>query len=156
MLRREPRRRFKRGLPGAEIPTSSMADIAFLLIVFFLLTSVFASTKGLSFELPPPDDPGTDPEPAVLVHVSAQVTRVDCKPMTSEELAGYLEPKLARNPEKPVILYVEPDAPYHRMIGIYDLFAEIGATRNVQVPTQADIDHYRASFGENPLVGHCP
>ena len=36
----------------AEIPTASMADIAFLLIVFFMLTSVFATEKGLQIVLP--------------------------------------------------------------------------------------------------------
>ena len=35
---------------GAEIPTSSMADIAFLLIIFFMLTAVFATTEGLQFD----------------------------------------------------------------------------------------------------------
>ena len=62
MLRREPKSRYRRGMQSAEIPTSSMADIAFLLIVFFLLTSVFATTKGLSFELPQ-GKAGKDPEP---------------------------------------------------------------------------------------------
>ena len=38
--------------PQAEVPTSSMADIAFLLIVFFMLTAVFATTEGLQFEYP--------------------------------------------------------------------------------------------------------
>ena len=39
------RGREKKG--GGEIFTASMADIVFLLIVFFMLTSVFAETKGI-------------------------------------------------------------------------------------------------------------
>jgi biopolymer transport protein ExbD len=35
-----------------EIPTSSMADIAFLLIVYFLITMAFTVTRGLDFALP--------------------------------------------------------------------------------------------------------
>ncbi len=42
----------KRKRMRAEIPTASMADIAFLLIVFFMLTSVFATEKGLQIVLP--------------------------------------------------------------------------------------------------------
>ena len=38
---------------SAEIPTSSMADIAFLLIVFFLVTTTMNQDKGLSLHLPP-------------------------------------------------------------------------------------------------------
>ena len=36
-----------------EIPTASMADIAFLLIVFFLVTTTMNQEKGLSLHLPP-------------------------------------------------------------------------------------------------------
>ena len=41
-------RRFKRG----EIPTASMADIAFLLLIFFLVTTTIDMDKGLGIVLP--------------------------------------------------------------------------------------------------------
>ena len=91
----------------------------------------------------------------MLIHVFADSMVVDCTPMTKGELVGYLEPKLARNPNKPLILYVDGDASYARMVEMYDLFAEIGATSNVQVPTRTDIDEYIATFNENPLESHC-
>ena len=37
---------------GARIPTSSMADIAFLLIVFFMVTTIFKMEQGLAITLP--------------------------------------------------------------------------------------------------------
>lgn len=37
---------------AAEIPTSSMADIAFLLLIFFLVTTTIDSDKGISLTLP--------------------------------------------------------------------------------------------------------
>lgn len=42
------KRRFKRG----EIPTASMADIAFLLLIFFLVTTTIDMDKGLGIVLP--------------------------------------------------------------------------------------------------------
>jgi biopolymer transport protein ExbD len=37
---------------GAKIPTASMADIAFLLIVFFMVTTIFKLEQGLAITLP--------------------------------------------------------------------------------------------------------
>lgn len=50
----------KRG--SAEIPTASMADIAFLLIIFFMLTTTFSINKGFDYGLPPIDETETETE----------------------------------------------------------------------------------------------
>ena len=39
-----------------EINSSSMADIAFLLLIFFLVTTTIANDRGLSLQLPPDPD----------------------------------------------------------------------------------------------------
>ena len=46
----------KRRFKGGEIPTSSMADIAFLLLIFFLVTTTIDTDKGLGIVLPPAGD----------------------------------------------------------------------------------------------------
>ncbi|MEO1049425.1 MAG: biopolymer transporter ExbD [Bacteroidota bacterium] len=47
----------KKERDNPEINSSSMADIAFLLLIFFLVTTTIANDKGLSIQLPPnPDD----------------------------------------------------------------------------------------------------
>ena len=42
----------KRRFKGGEIPTSSMADIAFLLLIFFLVTTTIDMDQGLGMVLP--------------------------------------------------------------------------------------------------------
>ncbi len=51
--------RKKRGTP--EVNSSSMADIAFLLLIFFLVTTTIATDKGLTMQLPPKQDPNQPP-----------------------------------------------------------------------------------------------
>lgn len=46
MIKKKPRQ-------ATEINASSMADIAFLLLIFFLVTTTIASDRGLSIRLPP-------------------------------------------------------------------------------------------------------
>ena len=151
----------KTGSP-AEIPTSSMADIAFLLIIFFMVTAVFSATKGLEFKLPKEDqDAPPESEDAVFIKVYPDSTiAVDCKPMQHDEILDYLEPKLTRNPEKPVILYTDADAPYSGMIAVYDVLSRAKETRgfkvkNISVPTQSEVREYIELFGVNPFEQTC-
>jgi len=72
----------------AEIPTASMADIAFLLIIFFMLTSVYSSNYGLEYGLPKNEDPiNVQPLESMHIHITGpgQFT-IDKRPPPSSRL----------------------------------------------------------------------
>ena len=158
--------KMKRKEAPAEIPTSSMADIAFLLIIFFMVTAVFSATKGLDFKLPSNDDNNqpAESEEAVFIKVAADGSvSVDCQPMELNGILDYLEPKLTRDAEKPVILYTDPYASYQSMISVYDVLATPKVddaawgwkVKNISVPTQTEIQDYIDIFGFNPFEAQC-
>jgi len=107
---------------ASEIFTGSMADISFLLIIYFMITSAFSATRGLDFALPEETDtPEIKQEDSIEVHVLAGgAIEVDKKSISIDGLLPYVLDKLQQNPEKPVILRTDPDATYGDMISVFD------------------------------------
>lgn len=142
--------KFSREKPSDEIPTSSMADIAFLLIIYFMVTTTFAATRGLDFALPKEEDqpPIVEKEESTLVEIQADGSYVvDQQPMQLEDILDYLKPKLERNPLKPVIIRPMPQAPYGSMVAVFDELRQgedkIGIeVKNINLPTQREIDQF--------------
>jgi len=133
--------KIRRYRASAEIPTSSMADIAFLLIIFFMLTAVFASIKGLDFGLPEQDPNqvvNVKPEEALYVKVQGREDYlIDGQPISLEQLGPTIKSRIDRNPNTPVIIDTLPEAPFEAMIVAFDEARLAGATR-VTLPTARD------------------
>lgn len=128
----------------SEIPTSSMADVAFLLIIFFLVASFYSVTRGIQFSLPRNDEAAltAEPEAAVLIEIaSTGALTVDSRPMRLEGVADYIRPKLQRNPTKSVILQTSLDAPYSAMTDVFDELRKVGV-QNLVIPTSTELQLY--------------
>src|SRR6266496_385515 len=124
----------------ADIPTASMADIAFLLIIFFMLTSVYSSNLGLEYGLPKNEDP-VNVQPLESMHIlisgPGQYT-IDRKAATLEQIAGYIDTKLKQNPKKPVIVQTNGNVPYYVTIEMLDLCKQL-KVENVSIPTSSEV-----------------
>lgn len=91
----------KRRSSGAEIPTSSMADIAFLLLLFFLVATVIDVDTGIGLTLPeyvPPDQLKNVKVPkdrmaAILINANGDVL-LDEKPIPLLQIKDALEPRI--------------------------------------------------------------
>jgi len=133
----------RREIP-VEIPTASMADVAFLLIIFFLVASFYSVTRGIQFSLPKYEEAAltAEPEAAVLIEIASDSSlRVDNRAMALADLKGYIGPRLQRNPTKSVILQTSLDAPYQAMTDVFDELRQVGV-QNLVIPTTNELKMY--------------
>jgi biopolymer transport protein ExbD len=134
---------------NADIPTASMADIAFLLIIFFMLTGIFALTKGPSFAPPQKEETlEVKPEESIYIYISADGSiSVDKHAVNFIQLKEYILSKLSQNPDKPIIIDTNPNCAYGKMVEVFDTLKQIKA-KNISIPTKTD-RQYWALFGFN-------
>ena len=144
----------KKEVPS-EIFTGSMADISFLLIIYFMITSAFSATRGLDFALPDEnqDTPEIKQEDSVDVFVmpGGQI-QVDGQGMSFEAMLPYVADKLKQNPDKPVILRTDPQATYGNMIAVFDELRQapdkVGIEiKTISIPTQREIENIWSMLG---------
>ena len=141
--------KFTKRKVSEDIFTGSMADITFLLIIFFMVTNTFSATRGLDFALPKEEKnpPQIDREESVLIEVRpGGGIFVDGKSMQIGGILDYLKPKLAINQTKPVIIRPDPEAAYGDMVRVYDVLRggkDHGVeVKNISIPTQREIDQF--------------
>ena len=127
-----PTRR-KRVLP--EIPTASMADIAFLLIIFFLVTTTMNQDKGLSLHLPPVSETLEVQSKNILnvwINARDEIAFFERDELAVVPLAKLLDAvttRLAANDKLIVSLKAERGATYRMFVDVLDELKLAGATR---------------------------
>ena len=117
--------------PVAEINSSSMADIAFLLLVFFLVTTTISMDKGLSLVLP---SEGNELEVNkknivnILINEAGKIL-IDEKPARIEEIKTVAERKIASNPNIIFSVQPHPKTKYQNYLSVLDQLKESKATK---------------------------
>ncbi len=120
-----------------EIPTASMADIAFLLLVFFLTTTVFNEEKGLPIVLPEQTEEQEVSAKNLLFLLVQPDGSVVVKRGESEQeqvvhhrqVEGILRQELAANPNLIAAIKTDPAAAYRHMVNVLDEVKLAGAER---------------------------
>lgn len=130
MLIKKPRRN------GGSMDSSSMADIAFLLLIFFLVTTTINVDTGIGMVLPPPLDPEVDPPPIrernqmnILVNAQGLIL-MDEQPTAITEVREKLKEfidnpndveTLATSPQAAIVsLKTQKETPYRIYIDMLD------------------------------------
>lgn len=123
-----------------QIPTASTGDIAFLIIIFFMTTSIFSREKGLKIVLP---EKGSEVKIksenilTIAVNPQGQILIKD-QIVTIPELKDIVRNELDANPELAVALRVSRTAPYKIMVDVFDELKLAKAERISLVPVKEE------------------
>jgi biopolymer transport protein ExbD len=115
-----------------EISQVSMSDVAFLLLIFFLSTTIFDDEIGLPLVLPElAARPSAVTRAEVLtVHLDAAGrVSIDGVPALLEEVASILTARVEREPEVLVVVTTAGETRYGRLVDLLDEVRQSGARR---------------------------
>jgi biopolymer transport protein ExbD len=160
----------KRARQAAEIPVASMADIAFLLLIFFLVTTTIDVDTGIGMTLPPKLEAEQEPPPVrernmlkILVNAQGQVLLEDLPsavPRIRPEIKKHIlnngaDPNYAESPTQAVVsLKTDRQTPYDVYIDVLDeiwmAYFELWDAEARQLGFQ-NYDGYRKYVEENDI-----
>ena len=114
----------------ASFSMSSMTDIIFLLLIFFMLTSSFITPSGLSVNLP-----SSETSDIVMQEVTVSVTKdlqfsVNDQLVTRDQLKSVLTP-LLEGKKGQVVLHLDKEVPVEYLVEIGGIAAGLGANVSI-------------------------
>jgi biopolymer transport protein ExbD len=121
----------RRAKANPEIPTCSMADIAFLLIIFFLVTTTMSMDRGLGLQLPAVGQAQKVPRKDLLsiwINATNEVA-IEGEVIPVGEIERIIRQRIDENPHLIVSVKTAPEARYETMIDVLDELKLAGAQR---------------------------
>ncbi|GHA93303.1 biopolymer transporter ExbD [Algimonas arctica] len=116
---------------GTELNMTPMLDVVFILLIFFIVTSVFVKTPGLE---PIKPEALTDQawNPTILVAVdSSSNVWIDKKPYKLEEIRPILTSLRDETPKANAIIQADRNADVGTVMGVQELFQDLGVITRV-------------------------
>ncbi len=118
----------RRSRTSARIPTAPMADIAFLLIVFFLVTTSMSHDSGLGLTLPPQGETTRVPNrniTQVWINAAGEIMH-DQDLVSLEAMEVRIGRMTGENPDLIVSIKTDPDTPYEYFVDVVDAVKKAG------------------------------
>jgi len=141
----------KRRRISSEVSAGSMADIAFLLLIFFLVTTTIASDKGITFLLPPiyntPPTPLSEDRVLTLMingsdDILLEGEDVAINDVTSEVL-NFLQNRITDNIQPVLSIQVDRESTYDVFISAYDAIKRAYSI----LRQEASLMHFQKEYG---------
>ncbi|MEZ7507184.1 ExbD/TolR family protein [Flavobacterium sp. Arc2] len=106
---------------SAEFNMSSMTDIVFLLLIFFMLTSTMVTTNALDLVLPKAKGK-TDSNKNIAVSINKKLEFfIDKEPVSEAELESKLLSMFTADKDRAIILRAEEGVPIEKAVNVLDI-----------------------------------
>ena len=125
--------------PSTEFSASAMSDIAFLLLIFFLVTTIFALERGIPMLLPGQESDNVKVKRKNIMTVKAYANgsiTIDDDPVKIADIQPAVEKRLAQNEKTIIVIETHPDAEYGLMVDILDEL-RLAKARTISLRTMA-------------------
>ncbi|ACE05507.1 Biopolymer transport protein ExbD/TolR [Candidatus Amoebophilus asiaticus 5a2] len=120
---------------NTQFSMSSMTDIVFLLLIFFMLTVSFVTPTGLVVDLPASHSANTL-SPQIQITITSKLDYyIDNEPVKLEDLGSILQEKISQKSNL-ILLQVDRSIPVQHMIQVIDIANSLHA--QVSVATRPD------------------
>jgi biopolymer transport protein ExbD len=113
----------KKGAMGDEISTASMSDIAFLLLIFFLVSTIFNQEQGLPMLLPGQASETATVSTKNILDIEIRqnnLVYLDEVQFRIPQLENEIRTRIAANPKLICQLKIHPDSFYGTMVDVLD------------------------------------
>lgn len=115
---------------GVQTPLTSLIDIVFLLLIYFLLTTNFLAEEGIRVQLPQAASVVPQEDRELVVSVSPQGdVFLGAKVLSLEELRDAVKHRLEADPETAVVLKADRTLMLDRVVQVMDTIKAAGAAR---------------------------
>jgi biopolymer transport protein ExbD len=121
----------KRKKSTAEIPTSSLADMAFLLLIFFIVITTVGTDKGIDLVLPPEGDVKEIPKTNImniLLNDNGDIL-IDEEPRFMNQVKDIVKNRIIKNDKVIVSVKTTRRTPYKVFVSVLDQLKQAEAKK---------------------------
>jgi biopolymer transport protein ExbD len=123
-----------------QINITSLIDVLFILLIFFMVTSTFLEQPGMKLELPKAKSANVEKVENLVIYIDSDLqVFLNDKPVAIDRLQTQLSELIKENEDPTLVLRADKSVPHGLVVTAMDIAKQVGFKRLV-VATEVDIN----------------
>lgn len=115
-----------------QINITSLIDVLFILLIFFMVTSTFLEQPGMKLELPKAKSAQVEQIENLIIYIDRQMQiYLNDKPVAVDRLESQLKETIEGNENPTLVLRADRAVPHGLVVTIMDIAKQVGVKRLV-------------------------